>query len=510
MKDHLIFDTTDFTTMDDTDSVGAYIRSGRAGALVTHQSSQKTPSAAFTFVDGDVTVGTDTIAETAHGFVTGDVVQLSTTGTLPTGLSAATDYYVIRVDDNSLKLAASAKDAEEGNAVDITAAAGGGTHTATPQEMDVRALDVYFRNSSLAITDGGGSITVDATDLDIRDLSASQDNVAISDGTDTLAVNADGSINITDNGGSLTIDDGGSSITVDASQLDIDDLNATDDAVASWTHDGTGTAITSTVSGADTGLDVNIINAADIQVAVNSEYAEDSAHSSGEVGSFVLAVRQDALASSTSADGDYAAFKVNASGELYTTDEGAEALLTTIDADTSSIATDASTIAGDTTSIDATLTALSKAEDSAHGSGDQGFQMLAVRNDTLASLVDTDGDYAPLQVSANGALYVNIAEGTLSVNDAALANTAIASAANALGAANTAEDVVASPLSNRKYLYIYNNGNKKAYIGQSGVSASNGFPLSPGSYLELRCGAAIDIEWVSADTSQELRTLELS
>jgi len=72
--------------------------------------------------------------------------------------------------------------------------------------------------NSITIDDGGGAITVDgtvaisgtvavtqsgvwnvvctATDLDIRDLSASQDNVAISDGTDTMAVNTDGSINV--------------------------------------------------------------------------------------------------------------------------------------------------------------------------------------------------------------------------------------------------------------------------------------------------------------------------
>jgi len=39
-------------------------------------------------------------------------------------------------------------------------------------------------------------ITVTATDLDIRDLTAATDSVSISDGTDTLAVNADGSINV--------------------------------------------------------------------------------------------------------------------------------------------------------------------------------------------------------------------------------------------------------------------------------------------------------------------------
>lgn len=77
-------------------------------------------------------------------------------------------------------------------------------------------------DGSVNVTDNGGSLTVDATDLDIRDLSAAQDNVAISDGTDTLAVNADGSLNITDNGGSLT---------VDATDLDIRDLAFASDKV---------------------------------------------------------------------------------------------------------------------------------------------------------------------------------------------------------------------------------------------------------------------------------------
>ncbi len=57
---------------------------------------------------------------------------------------------------------------------------------------------------------------------------------------------------------------------------------------------------------------------------------------------------------------------------------------------------------------------LALAEDAAHTSGDLGIQSLAVRNDTLATLADTDGDYAPLQVDASGALY------TLDSNSAAI------------------------------------------------------------------------------------------
>jgi hypothetical protein len=80
---------------------------------------------------------------------------------------------------------------------DFGAVVGGGA--------EATALRVTIANDStglLSIDDGGGSITVDgtvtvtATQLDIDDLNATDDNVAISDGTDTLAVNADGSINV--------------------------------------------------------------------------------------------------------------------------------------------------------------------------------------------------------------------------------------------------------------------------------------------------------------------------
>ena len=189
---------------------------------------------------------------------------------------------------------------------------------------------------ALHISDGGGSITVDAVNLDIRDLTHVSDSVKLGDGTDFIAINADGSLNITDNGGS---------ITVDAVNLDIRDLTHASDSV--------------------------------------------------KIG--------------------------------------------------------------------------------------DGTDFLAI-----------DGN------------------GAASVSDSALANTAIATAANTLAVANTAEDLVASPLANRKYLAVYNNDNQNAYIGASGVTSANGFPVPPGSLLEMRAGAAIDIEFVSAKVSHEVRTLELS
>lgn len=56
---------------------------------------------------------------------------------------------------------------------------------------------------------------------------------------------------------------------------------------------------------------------------------------------------------------------------------------------------------------DVSATGLAKAEDAVHSSGDVGVMALGVRNDILASLVDADGDYAPLQVNAAGALFVH-------------------------------------------------------------------------------------------------------
>lgn len=71
--------------------------------------------------------------------------------------------------------------------------------TSTSENGDI-ALDVHLSNSNIEVTqgtspwvigDGGGSITVDFTRLD-----DSTDTVAIGDGTDTLVIESDGSINV--------------------------------------------------------------------------------------------------------------------------------------------------------------------------------------------------------------------------------------------------------------------------------------------------------------------------
>ncbi len=86
---------------------------------------------------------------------------------------------------------------------------------------------------ALAIQDNGGSITVDATDLDIRDLDNTADSVLVygNDGADNRAL-------LTDATGALAIQDNGGSITVDATDLDIRDLDNTTDSVLVYGNDG--------------------------------------------------------------------------------------------------------------------------------------------------------------------------------------------------------------------------------------------------------------------------------
>ena len=104
-----------------------------------------------TFLDANVTPGTDTIAITSHTYATTDPVTLTTTGVLPAGLALATTYYVIKVDANNIKLASSAANATAGTAVDIWAAAGGGTHTVNAFKLLDRVetgLTSYIDNNS--------------------------------------------------------------------------------------------------------------------------------------------------------------------------------------------------------------------------------------------------------------------------------------------------------------------------------------------------------------------------
>lgn len=96
----------------------------------TAQSTTNTLGFSDTFT---ADAGTDVITWTSttnkpSNILTGTRVQLTTTTTLPGGLATATDYYVIKVTDETCKLATSYANAVAGTAINITDA-GTGTHT---------------------------------------------------------------------------------------------------------------------------------------------------------------------------------------------------------------------------------------------------------------------------------------------------------------------------------------------------------------------------------------------
>ena len=118
--------------------------------------------AAKTFADADVDVTANTIAIASHGYVTGTKVAATTSGVLPGGLST-TNYYVIKVSASSIKLASSLANAEAGTAVDITSAAGGGTHTLTPATSASNVAKLQESNDGTNWTDVASATATIAT-----------------------------------------------------------------------------------------------------------------------------------------------------------------------------------------------------------------------------------------------------------------------------------------------------------------------------------------------------------
>lgn len=80
---------------------------------------------------------------TAHGLLNGDAVVLSTTGALPTGLAAATTYYVVNKNTNTFELSAT----QSGTSIN-TSGSQSGTHTFSASGLAPRALSIT--NSDIA------------------------------------------------------------------------------------------------------------------------------------------------------------------------------------------------------------------------------------------------------------------------------------------------------------------------------------------------------------------------
>jgi hypothetical protein len=234
---------------------------------------------------------------------------------------------------------------------------------------------------------------------------------------------------------------------------------ANGDSIAAYLTDSAGTLLTSTLNGSDQALDINI---------TNGVYAEDSAHTTGDVGFAMWAVRNDAGTALAGTDGDYIPFSTDSSGNLR--------------------------VAG-TFMSDAEF-----AEDSAHTTGDTGSHSLAVRHDTAGSQVSADGDYASMQQTADGYLRA------LGISETAILQQTIS-------VATTATQLPAANLANRKHLTIQNVGGGLIYIGSSTVTAAGataGLVLSNGGTYEADAGPDVDIYGITTGSAKDVAIVELS
>lgn len=101
----------------------------------------------FSFLGSSINTGTDQVTVTGHNLATGfGPFQFTSTDTLPAGLSADTNYWLIVIDENTVRFATSYTNALSGTYVDITDI-GVGTTTAA------NSVAVYLDGVELATSE---------------------------------------------------------------------------------------------------------------------------------------------------------------------------------------------------------------------------------------------------------------------------------------------------------------------------------------------------------------------
>lgn len=321
-------------------------------------------------------------------------------------------------------------------------------------------VGAYLRSATgTLITDTGGSlntnvtntVTVSATNLDIRDLSSATDSVTAVQGTSPWVIG--------DGGGSITVD---GTVTADVAFDYAEDSAHTTGDIGAFTL-GVRNDTNATLTSADGDYSPFAVDSAGRMKIVgsftsNTEYAEDSAHSSGAIGDYVLTVRQDALASSTSADGDYASFKTNSRGALYTQPVG--------------------NVADDAADSENPVKVGSRAE-------------------TGVLTAVSDGDRADLLSDDFRRIYVNSGP-NIAVEETAVSVT------------TTATALPATNLTGRRYILIQNLGGAQMFLGGSGVTAANGIRIAAGASWEGEVGDDVNLFAIKSAGTSDVRVLELA
>lgn len=252
---------------------------------------------------------------------------------------------------------------------------------------------------TVTIQDGGGSITVDgtvtvnATDLDIRNLAPATDTVAIGDGSNTatirnLASNDALNVAITDGSGNQITSFGG------GTQYTEGDTDASITGTAIMYEGDTGTNALSVVSDAAP-LPVAQVGATTANVIPDDPadwgvYVEDDLHNSGDKGNFILGVRNDGNSVLTSGNGDYSPIAVGSAGWVKVKIEDVD--------------------------VDATINVEGpNTIDNATGSAP--VQVAGFASTATPSAVSADGDLQNIWLTRNGAVNIADGGGAISVDD---------------------------------------------------------------------------------------------
>lgn len=136
---------------------GGGLGGGGSAFIKWYKREDLTPNP-ITVASADIDNAADTFTFTAHGFETGREVRLTTSDTLPAGLSVDTSYYIIRDDADTFKLASSRANAMAGTQIDITTD-GVGDQTVTSHGA-IHAIGVVGAGGaggSAAGANGGGA-----------------------------------------------------------------------------------------------------------------------------------------------------------------------------------------------------------------------------------------------------------------------------------------------------------------------------------------------------------------
>lgn len=129
-------------------------------------------------VASDVNVTSNVISISAHGYLTGQEITVTSTGTLPAPLVVATPYYVILVTSGSLKLATTLENAEAGTPIDLTTQGSDGAVVTVDVDQiadgsvklqkslgaDLEDDYVWFDEGSPVVISADGSIYIEKVD----------------------------------------------------------------------------------------------------------------------------------------------------------------------------------------------------------------------------------------------------------------------------------------------------------------------------------------------------------